>query len=134
MPSRHELLLAYRSLYKTSLHAVRYSSPAKYVLRDRLRRAFRDSHASDFDAKRIKNTIKFLKAAASDTGIEHKVLKNLSLVWYAERDQWRERDETIARLKRQHNYEFALKANTQAYDHFYHVLTLLNESMGLCLR
>jgi hypothetical protein len=131
MPSA--VVTAYRSLYRTALHAVRYSRPARYVIRDRLRRAFRDSPATDFEPDRIANTILFLRAAATDTGLEHRVLKNLSLVWYWEAHQWSRRHTLKAKYHKNAPVE-SVAATVQGYDQFYELLRMLNQTMGLCLR
>jgi hypothetical protein len=123
---------AYRALYRTGLHAVRYSRPARYVIRDRLRRAFRDSDAKDFEPRRIANTILFLKAAARDRGLEHRVVKSLCHVWYMEQEQWKRRSQLAS--KHSKTPIEASSAIFQSYDQFYEVLRLLNETMGLCLR
>jgi len=41
-PSRRDVVSAYRSLYKAALHACRYTFPARLIVRDRIRAAFRD--------------------------------------------------------------------------------------------
>jgi hypothetical protein len=125
-PSHHEIITAYRHLYRHGLRAIRYSKPARYILRDRLRRAFRASPVSDFEPQRIANTIEFLRGAEASTGLEHHVLKNLLHFWYWEPHQW------AGRSKDRHKGDIVLKM--RAYDHFYWVLRMLNESMGLCLR
>jgi hypothetical protein len=127
------VVTAYRSLYRSALLAVRYSRPARYVLRDRLRRAFRDSPATDFEPDRIANTILFLRAAATDSGLEHKVVKNLSLVWYWEANQWNRRQFLTAKYHKNAPVE-SVAATVQGYDQFYEILRMLNETMGLCLR
>lgn len=82
-PSNALIILAYRGLYRSSLHAVQYSKPARYILRNALNNAFRDGSPLDFDAKRIGNTILFLENAAKAKGLEHRVLKNLMHVrWW----------------------------------------------------
>jgi len=133
MTSPQDVIHAYRSLYRTALHAVRYTSPARYVIRDRLRRAFRDSQPSDFEPDRIANTILFLEAAAQDRGLEHKVVKNLCKVWYHEREQWMNRNLVAARFRKAAPVE-SVQASVQAYDQFYEVLRFMNSSLHLCLR
>jgi hypothetical protein len=125
-PTHSELIVAYRALYRSGLHAVQYSTPARYVFRDRLRRAFRVSPITDFEPHRVANTLEFLKGAAQSTGLEHHVLRNLLHTWYWERNQWAMRARDIKTM------DIALKM--RAYDHFYHTVRMLNESMGLCLR
>ena len=72
-----ELVLAYRHLYRGVLHAVQYAKPQRYVARDQLRKAFRKESPSNFDQKKIDRTIEFFRVAAKETGLEHKILKNL---------------------------------------------------------
>ncbi|ESZ91690.1 hypothetical protein SBOR_7947 [Sclerotinia borealis F-4128] len=42
-----------------------------------LRKEFRKGDPASFDQVRIDNTINFLKSAAKETGLEHKLVKNL---------------------------------------------------------
>ncbi|TKA22230.1 hypothetical protein B0A50_08099 [Salinomyces thailandicus] len=82
-PNSHKALFkAYRHLYTHALRAVQYSKPARFVCRDHLRAAFRDSPAQNFQPDRINRTLEFLDGAAKSKGIEHKVLKNLVFVWW----------------------------------------------------
>jgi len=124
--SKQDIIKAYRNLYRAGLRAVQYSAPARYTLRDRLRRAFRASPASDFDQQRILNTLEFLDGATKTTGIEHHIVRGLLMVWWDEPYQWRARYRTFDKT------EVAFR--TQAYDCFYHTLRMLNESMGMCIR
>lgn len=83
MPNKLEIISAYRHLYRGLLKAVQYSSPARRVVRDQLRLAFRNPVLSTatgtpiWDAEGIKRTKWFLDAAAKEKGIEHRILKNL---------------------------------------------------------
>src|SRR5437762_12955348 len=79
-PSKAQLTRAYRHLYRNALRAVQFSSPARYTVRDKLRRAFRAEGSTDYDQHRIENTIEFLQNATKEKGLEHKVLKNLLIV------------------------------------------------------
>lgn len=86
MPASHaEVILAYRHLYKHLLRAVQYSKPARFVVQDRMRNAFRDAALENFDANRIGRTLQFLDGAAKSTGLEHKILKNLMFVWWEQK-------------------------------------------------
>jgi hypothetical protein len=77
---------AYRHLYRTTLKAVRYSTPARYSARDVLRRAFRETPNQGYDPQRIANTVNFLDRAAKYAGFEHRILKNMLFIrWW--RDQ-----------------------------------------------
>lgn len=82
--SQQQLVLAYRRLYRNGLHAVQYAKPARYTLKQILDQAFRNGTIEDFDATKIGNTILFLQNAAKETGLEHKVLKNLLHVRWEE--------------------------------------------------
>lgn len=74
--SREAIIHAYRHLYRGLLHAVQFEVRARVVARDQLRTAFREKGAT-YDATGIQRTIWFLKAAAKQRGLEHKILKNL---------------------------------------------------------
>lgn len=81
MASRHEIVSSYRALMSAGLKAIKYSSPHRYALRDRLRAGFRAGSASDYDSNKVARTVEFLHAAAEWRGLEHRVLKNLCQVW-----------------------------------------------------
>lgn len=80
--AQHELVQAYRSLYRTALRAVHNASPAKYQVRDTMRAAFSADSKDTFDPRRVKNTVEFLERAGTHTGLEHKILRNLIHVRY----------------------------------------------------
>ena len=84
-PTAKEIIQSYRQLYRHGLQAVQYSSPARHTLKDRLRRAYRNGTAADFDAEKIENTIQFLSNAAKEKGMEHRIVKNLLHAWWWER-------------------------------------------------
>ena len=83
--SRKEVILAYRHLYKHLLRAVQYSKPSRYVVQDRIRNAFRNSTIEEYDPARIAKTLEFLEGAAKVRGLEHRILKNLSHVWWEQK-------------------------------------------------
>ena len=88
--SKLEVVRAYRHLYRSGLHAIHYAKPARYVLKGRLEEAFRTGTTSDYDERRIKNTIRFLDNAVQTRQMEHKVLKNLLAVrWWEGRSNAR---------------------------------------------
>lgn len=93
---RHAIIRSYRLLYRHALRAVQYSPPNRFVVRDRLRRAFRESGPDAYDAERIRNTVRFLDAAARDKGLEHRLVKSLCGVWAKEGQQWRMRAKDMA--------------------------------------
>ena len=92
--SKTQVITAYRHLFKTALRAVQYSQPARFVVRDRLRDAFRNPSSpfssskaqsaaeEGFDAVKIARTLEFLDGAARVKGLEHRILKNLMHVWW----------------------------------------------------
>jgi hypothetical protein len=84
-PRQQEMIYAYRNLYRGLLHAVQYSKPARYIARDQLRDAFRKEHPSSFNQEKIDRTVEFLRFAARETGLEHRVVKNLLHTAYWER-------------------------------------------------
>ncbi|KAM3466473.1 hypothetical protein NHJ6243_000856 [Beauveria neobassiana] len=111
MASRQEVLHAYRHLYKGLLRGVHYSIPARYIVRDQIRLAFRErpaatapapapapatapatatatvptttttttttAAAAGWDAEAIRRTLWFLSAAGRQSGLEHRILRNL---------------------------------------------------------
>lgn len=83
-PSSLDVIHAYRNLYRASLHAVQYSKPNRYTVRNQLRRSFRKEHPLSFNPAKIERTIEFLKLAASERGLEHRVVKSLlhTKWWY----------------------------------------------------
>lgn len=84
-PSHTEIIHAYRHVYRHLLCAVQYSKPARYVAQDRVRDAFRNSNAEDYDAERIARTLEFLANAARARGLEHRIVKNLMHVWWEQK-------------------------------------------------
>lgn len=81
----HEVVTAYRQLYQHLLRAVRYAKPARFVCRDKIRDAFRNSPADAYDPKRIATTLHFLDCASKTAGLEHKILKNFVFVAWERR-------------------------------------------------
>ncbi|KAI9884647.1 MAG: hypothetical protein M1823_003567 [Watsoniomyces obsoletus] len=63
--------------------AVHYSTPARYVIRDQIRAAFRRGDPAQYDAAAMERTLEFLRNAARSNGMEHRVLKNiLQIRWH----------------------------------------------------
>jgi len=93
--SNQEIIHAYRHLLRSGLHAVQFSMPARFVVQSQLRKAFRvrPGESKTFDPEAVRRTIWFLKAAAAERGLEHKIVKNLIRVtWHREREareNWR---------------------------------------------
>jgi len=125
MSTRQEILYAYRDIYRTTLRAIRYSIPARYVARDHIRAAFRSGQASDFDSKKITRTLEFLEYANQSRGFEHKLLKNILHVWWGKQNR-----QLVLRGIKKGDFRFY----NEAYDDFDDTLKRLNESMGLCLK
>ena len=91
--STPEIIQAYRQLLRQALHAVQYSSPARYVVRDQISHAFRQSTRGDFHVDTIKNTIEFLENATKESGLEHHILKNLLHIhWWDTKSKKRRRE------------------------------------------
>jgi hypothetical protein len=91
--SSQRIVHAYRHLYRAFLRAVQYSTPARHVVRDRLRAAFRPPHGGDaaaaaararFNPVSVRRTLTFLEYAARHRGVEHRILKNLLHIRYYE--------------------------------------------------
>ncbi|KAF4955111.1 hypothetical protein FSARC_11937 [Fusarium sarcochroum] len=76
MASKTQIIHTYRHMYRNLMQAVQHTNPARWVARDQLRAAFREPGAV-FDEKASKRTIWFLEAAVKESGMEHKILKNL---------------------------------------------------------
>lgn len=105
-PTDREIVHAYRHLYTWSLRAVQFSKPARFTVRDRLRRIFRANDRVSFDQRRIDNTIEFLQGAAREKGLEHRIFKGLTHVWWAE-SRWRQSDRYLNTWK-SNKYEYLL--------------------------
>lgn len=129
MTTNQEIIHAYRNLYRAALRAVHYSSPARHVIRARLRRGFRECPRSDFEPGRIENTLTFLEGAQATAGLEHRLLRSLCLTWYWEMECWSRRYAKVAAKDMQ---DLTLRA--RSFDGFYHHLRMLNETMGMCIR
>lgn len=88
--SQTDLIHAYRHLLRHGLHAVQFSKPARFVVQSQLRKAFRvrPGESKSFDPEAVRRTVWFLKAAAAERGLEHKIVKNLVRVaWMRERER-----------------------------------------------
>ncbi len=142
--SQDAIVHAYRHLYRHGLRAVQFSKPARYTLRDRLRSAFRKGSVADFEPERIRNTVEFLQYATRESGLEHKIVKNLLFVWWNQADGGHQRrrgkppyvlnqKRMALEANKAHSTFQELEIKTTAYDAFNHNIRMLNESMGLCL-
>ena len=136
-------LRAYRHLYRGALRAVRYSSPAKYQIRETMRSAFRTEKAESLDQQRLENTMQFLRRAELHAGMEHKILRNLLHVRYWQRQGRRDNRLLVAcyqiyyranhyRVNQQTDLAMTIRKNSWAQ--FDATLKMLNESLHTCLR
>ena len=101
---------AYRNLYRAALRATLYSSPARFIIRNRLRSAFRappNKQKHPFDPLRIDRTLLFLRSAAESPNLERRVVRNLVRVW-GEREKLMTQNRQTRLLK--DNVEFQEKA------------------------
>ncbi|KAI1173180.1 mitochondrial carrier protein [Nemania sp. FL0916] len=118
-----DIIHAYRHLYRGLLHAVQFSSPARYTARNQLRRAFREKGAT-YDHRGYSRTIRFLDAATRERGLEHQVLKNLLIMaWY--------RHENLPGWKQVQMTELQKHVKNTVYNHYDATIKMLNKSMGL---
>jgi hypothetical protein len=123
--SQRSILHAYRHLLRQSLRAVQFSTPARYIVRDQLRLAFRRGDTSEFNTQKVENTLEFLKYATLQNGMEHKILKNLVQAWWY-RDGFPVKAPKIVTIQE-------AEVLVTAYDAFSHNIRMLNENMGMCI-
>ncbi|PHH86644.1 hypothetical protein CDD83_9941 [Cordyceps sp. RAO-2017] len=130
-PTKTELVHAYRHLLRGAMRAVQFAVPARFTARDQLRAAFRGGDAAAYDAERVKRTLWFLGAAARQSGLEHRLLKNLLLVRGLRERRARHWKRALleSRLPRT-KIDDELDTATRHYDM---TVAMLNETMGLCL-
>lgn len=125
-----EIRQAYRSLYKAALLAVQYARPARYMVRSSIRKAFRNSPASDFDRERIANTLRFFNNASKHRGIEHKITKTILHVrywqWISQREYWN--------VGGRGPMLWSSAAVQQGYKNIERTIEMLNQTMGMCLK
>ncbi|KAK0674697.1 hypothetical protein QBC41DRAFT_309363 [Cercophora samala] len=147
-PTTQELLTTYRHLYRSALQAVQYSKPARYVVRDQLRLAFRDkTNLPNYHPERIRRTIWFFHAASQSRGLEHRICKTMVRMHWerarAMRKSWkyllREREE-VEKASEKTKKKMAerggdvVKERGLRWRGWDALVGMLNESMGLCLR
>ncbi|EMF16671.1 DUF1763-domain-containing protein [Sphaerulina musiva SO2202] len=121
------ILLAYRHLYQHLLRAVKYSKPARYIARDRIRAAFRNSSPQQhFQPAEISRTLEFLDNAAKYRGLEHRIVKNCMHVWWSRSPS---SGDGMSPVKKED-----LLLRRSAYTDFDETIRKLNETMGLCIK
>lgn len=127
-----QITSAYRRLLRTSLHSVRFATPARHLIRTILRDSFRNSPEAAFNSRRVERTIKFLEQAGEHNGFQHKILKNILHVrwWRDHRKEMKLPDS----LKVNTDVAMDIRQNVVSGAQFDATLTLFNESMDLCLR
>lgn len=126
-PSSQEIVTSYRSLFRHALHAVQYSSPARFTIRDILGTTFRAGNPADFEPQKIKNTLQFLSCASKERGLEHKILKSLLITWWWENKSRPTKDIPVSVVAMRQ------KQSQSMLNHFEITLKMLNETMGMCL-
>lgn len=93
IPNKQEIVKSYRHLYRHALRAIQFSSPGRYTLKSHLRLAYRSNDTTAFDLLKVENTLLFLKHAAEERGLEHRLLKSLLHVWWWQEQSSRQRRE-----------------------------------------
>ncbi|PLN80883.1 DUF1763-domain-containing protein [Aspergillus taichungensis] len=126
-----QVIHAYRHLYRQGLKAVNYSTPARLVLLESLRKSFRTSYRQDYDPQKIENTVRFLQRASDVAGLEHKIVKNLMHVRYWNQPLLR-KDLRLQKGLGIDQRSPSLRRDT--IRQFNSMLVFLNESLGTCLK
>ncbi|KAL2837414.1 hypothetical protein BJY01DRAFT_221024 [Aspergillus pseudoustus] len=132
LSDRRAVIQAYRQLYRQGLQAIRYSTPARYLLRQTMRESFRFP-TQDFDPRRISNTLNFLRNATESTGIEHRILRNLLTLKYWDQPTVKT-DLSTQKYKSLGINQSHPKFQKEVREQFNKTLMLLNESLGTCLQ
>ncbi|KAF3766211.1 DUF1763-domain-containing protein [Cryphonectria parasitica EP155] len=124
--ANRDVVRAYRHLYRSALKAVCYSQPASTVVRGQLRQAFRAPDAK-FDERAIQRTVWFLKNAARNNGIEHRIVRNMLFVKWAAQAFFTKKVDWIA------DFMCRTLISETAYVHYNKTIGMLNKTMGICL-
>ncbi|KAL1880007.1 hypothetical protein VTK73DRAFT_6397 [Phialemonium thermophilum] len=128
-----EIIHAYRHLLRAGLRAIQFSKPARFALRNQLRTGFREKGAQ-LDPDCVRRTVSFLQAAEAERGLEHRIVKNLlHVAWAREREtrkSWKA--QLVLRSAKKANMPDPIKST--AYKHYDMTVSMLNHTMGLCLR
>lgn len=125
------IVLAYRNLYRSGLRAIQYAQPARHTLRRRLSLAFRSGRPDDFDAARIRNTLKFLRLASLVPSLEHRILKSLLQTWLHDPSVHpRHLSDRQIYLKIP---ESEINIHATAREQYQQTVRMLNETMGMCI-
>lgn len=116
-----EVRSMYRLLFRTGMTAVRWASPARFALRDKLRRQFRSLPRHLCTHGAVGPTLAFLHRAAAVQGTEHRLLKNLCYIEWSRQHELRAllRSRSVDDVDPYAGYDAAIRA--------------LNEKHGLLL-
>lgn len=98
--TKYDIVKSYRDLYRSALRAVQFSSPSRCTLKSHLRLAYRSNDTNAFNPAKVKNTLLFLKHAAEEKGLEHRLLKSLLHVWWWQEISSRQRREYVCFFQR----------------------------------
>lgn len=126
MSAPAEVRWAYRSLLRYGKAAVGYQYPQVLVVRNYLRRRFRDSQKG-YNVDALQNTVKFVKAAADWTGLERRCIA--TMVHYEHSMYEREKSKQSGRARYMKQAPYA-DFDTTWYNE---ILESLNTSMNLLL-
>lgn len=146
MIDRIAILHAYRRLYRHALEATQYATPARHVIRDTMRHAFRTEPAQNFSPQKVNNTLEFLKRAQQEAGIEHRLLKHLLIVRNWQRTAIKGRNPCVCRMMLDPSQDadytcrmakqttIASRIRKERWAQYDATLTMFNDSEDLCLR
>ncbi|KTW26737.1 hypothetical protein T552_02741 [Pneumocystis carinii B80] len=139
-----EVRTLYRQFLRIGRQAVCDSIPAKYIIRDKIRAAFR---VLPPPTERINNTLQFLVRASKRKGLEHAILKNLCYLdksknlyikryfnkssIYSRRTSFHiyRRRKPLSTMKEEEKFLYK-----RIYDEPDLAIYMINETCGLCLR
>ncbi|KAG4303463.1 hypothetical protein PCK1_000427 [Pneumocystis canis] len=121
-----EVRALYRQFWRVGHQAVRHAIPAKYIIHDKIREAFRASCPS---VEKINNTLEFLINAGERKGLEYAILKNLCRLHHSKKLYIKRRKKPLSSFKAEE-----LSLYEKVYDECNLTLHMLNETCVLCLR
>ena len=125
MSTQSHVVLAYRQLYKASLQAIQFSSPARHTLKRLIRTEFRLNKINDYSHERVQNTLWFLQGAAQAKGLEHRIVKTmLHFLWF---------QNGPTKMKPLRSRKADQDMRHRSLSHMQATLEMLNESMLMCL-
>ncbi|EMR09131.1 hypothetical protein PNEG_02474 [Pneumocystis murina B123] len=116
----------YRQFLRIGCQAVCNSIPAKYIIRDKIRAAFRILPPP---TEKIVNTLQFLIRASKRKGLEHAILKNLCYLDQSKKLYVKRRRKPLSMMKEEEMFLYK-----RVYDESDLTIYMINETCGLCLR